>query len=108
MYVSNIWDPDTQSNINKVEAVQHRARRFVTGDYRRTSSVTSMLEHLSWEDLHTLRQHGKMVLMYRIVNHLVEIPASTVLQSEQEDITTDILCHAAVFMSTSLLSSHQE
>ena len=69
-----------QSNIDKIEGVQCRAARFVTGDYRRTSSVSSMLEHFGWKDLHTRRQHGKMVLMYRIVSHLVEIPASTIPQ----------------------------
>ena len=79
-YVSSIWDPHTQSNINKIESVQRRAARFVTGDYRQTSSVSSMLKHLGWEDLHTRRQHSKMILMYRIVNHLTEILASTILQ----------------------------
>ena len=72
-YASNIRDPHTQSNVNKIEAVQHRVARFVTEDYRRTSSTSSMLEHLGWRQL-------KMVLMYRIVNHLFEIPASTILQ----------------------------
>ena len=74
------WVPHTQSNINKIEAVQRRAARFVIGDYRLTSSVSSMLEHLGWGDFHTRRQHGKMVLMYRIVNNLVEMPASITLQ----------------------------
>ena len=78
-YASRICNPNTQSNINKTEAVQRGAARFVTGEYKRTSSVLSMLEHLGREDLHIRRQHGKMVLMFRIVNHLVEIPASTIL-----------------------------
>ena len=75
VYASSIWYPHTQSNINQIEAVQQTAARFVTWDYRRTSSVLSMLEHLGCENHHTHRQHGKMVLIYRIVNHLVEIPA---------------------------------
>ena len=36
--------------------------------------------HPGWDDLHTHRKNGKIVLMYRIVNHLIEIPASTILQ----------------------------
>ena len=79
-YASSIWDPHTQSNISKIEAVQHRAARFATRNYRRISSVSSMLQDLGWQNLYTCRQHGKMILMYRIVNHFVEIPASTVLQ----------------------------
>ena len=112
-YASGIWDLHTQSNYtNKIEAVQRRAARFVTGDYRRTSSVSSMLGHLGWEEFHTRRQYGKMALMYRIVNHLVELPASPFFSLsahlEQEDITTDILCPTAVWMPICLLSSHQE
>jgi hypothetical protein len=30
--------------------VQRRAARFVTGDYRTTSSVTQMLEALQWTE----------------------------------------------------------
>ena len=60
----------------------------MTGNYRHTSSVLSMLEH------------GKMDLMYRMFNHLVELSAVTFLQPsahlEQDDITTGILCQTAV------------
>ena len=84
------------SNINKTELVHRRAGIFITDDYNRTSGVSSMLEHLGWEGR---RQHGKMVLMYRTVNHLVEIPTSTNLQpvraSRTRGHTTDILCHTA-------------
>ena len=69
----------TQSNINKTEAVQRRAKTFVTGDDRGTSSVGSMLEYFGMEYLHTCRQ-DKMNLRYRIINHLVEIQATHILQ----------------------------
>ena len=36
-----------------------------------------MFERLGWEGFHARRQHGKFD---RIVNNLVEIPASTILQ----------------------------
>ena len=49
-YAATVWDPHTTENIKKVEAVQRRAARFVTGDYRYTSSVTAMTESLSWEN----------------------------------------------------------
>lgn len=65
-----------------------------------------MLEHLSWEYLHIPRQHSKMVLMYRIIYHLVEIPASNILQPvstagtrghNQLTINTCIMCHTYRF-----------
>ena len=67
---STVRDPVTKSSIAKLESVQRRAARFCCSDYRRTSSVTSMLQYLGWR---TLNQ-GE-ILMYRIVNNLVEIPA---------------------------------
>ena len=44
-YASSAWDPYTQSSINKLEGVQRRAARFVTGDYRTTSSVSEMISN---------------------------------------------------------------
>ena len=32
-YASSVWSPYTQTNINKIEAVQRRAARWVTNDY---------------------------------------------------------------------------
>ena len=40
--------PHTKIDINEVEAVQRRAARSATRDYRYTSSVTAMLKDLNW------------------------------------------------------------
>ena len=45
---SAVWDPFTEDNISKLEAVQRRAARFVCNSYRQTASVSSMLSELSW------------------------------------------------------------
>jgi protein involved in ribonucleotide reduction len=34
-YASTIWDPYTQTDINKVEAVQRRAARYVANNHRK-------------------------------------------------------------------------
>ena len=39
-YASPVWDPDTKRNTNKIEMVQHRCARYVTGNFDQTSSVT--------------------------------------------------------------------
>ena len=57
-YGATVFDPHTTDNIKKVEAVQRRAARFVTGDYRYTSSVTAMTKNLSWETLRHRRQQA--------------------------------------------------
>ena len=75
-----VWDPHTTGKIKKIEAVQRRAARFVTGDYRYTSSVTGMIQSLSWETLQHRRQQAKAIMMFRIVHAMVAIPASPHLQ----------------------------
>ena len=50
-YTSTVWSPHTATDINKLEPAQRRAARWVTRDYRYTSSVTSMLKDLNWRPL---------------------------------------------------------
>ena len=50
-YCSSVWDPHTQTDIAKLERVQRRGARYAMSDHRRTSSVTSMIGELGWEDL---------------------------------------------------------
>ena len=72
-YASFVWAPHTQSNTNKLESVQRRAARFVTGNYNTTSSVATMLNHLNWDTLQQCRLRTKAIMMYRIINGLVAI-----------------------------------
>ena len=72
-YACIIWEPVTQKNIRELEMVQRRAARFVTGDYRTTSSVTRMLEALQWTKLQQRRKRANVIMLYRIVNHLITI-----------------------------------
>ena len=47
-YGSVVWDPYYQTDISTLVRIQHRAARFITGDYRSTNTgcVTSMLTSL--------------------------------------------------------------
>jgi hypothetical protein len=78
-YASTVWDPHTQANINKVESIQRRAARFVTNNYDPRSSVTTLLQDLNWPTLQHRRQLAKLIMMYRITYHLIEIPSITYL-----------------------------
>ena len=75
-YAATVSDPATKTGIHKVEAVQRLAARFCQNDYRRTSSVTSMIQNLGWEELQYRREQCKTVMMYRTINNLVDIPSS--------------------------------
>ena len=78
-YASSAWDPHTDRNTEKLEAVQRRAARFVTGDYHTTSSVSDMISNLGWESLQHRRTEAKLVMMYRITFGLIDITATTLL-----------------------------
>ncbi|KAK3096098.1 hypothetical protein FSP39_023212 [Pinctada imbricata] len=78
-YAASVWNPSKKDSINKLEAVQRRAARFATGDYQRTSSVTSMLQQLQWQTLQHRRNIAQVTMMYRIAHDLVDIPAAQFL-----------------------------
>ena len=73
-YVSTSWDPYTKSNVQQLEAVQRRAARFVTGDYRTTSCPSQMIANLGWEPLYQRRANFKLIMVYRITYGLIDIP----------------------------------
>ena len=76
-----MWDPYTRNQINQLEQVQRRAARFVNNNFynREPGAVTAMLSELSWETLEQRRAKTRAVLMYKIINDLVDIPSHTLL-----------------------------
>jgi len=71
-YVCTVWSPYHQHNISQIEMVQ-RAARFVTNNYDWNSSATDMLQHLQWEQLLHRRDNFCAIIMYKIINNLVDI-----------------------------------
>ena len=76
---ATVWDTLTKSNTNKLEAVLRRAARFCHSNYQRTSIVTAMTEDLGWEQLEARPQQLKAAMLYRIINHHVDIQATPLL-----------------------------
>ena len=50
-YVAPVWCPFQQAQIYQIERIQRNMAQFVMNDYSRYSSVTSMLNHLSWKQV---------------------------------------------------------
>ena len=73
-YATTAWSPHTSKGISTIESIQRRAARFVTQDYRRESSVTSMLNSLGWASLEQRRRMRDLEFFYKIENKLVDIP----------------------------------
>ena len=78
-YSSVIYDPHTAVEFTRLEMVQCRYACFVCNDYGRTSSVTSMLKNIGWEQLEERHAKSHVTMLYRIVNDLVDIPATDYL-----------------------------
>ena len=73
-YASSVWDPHTLNNINRIEAVQRRAARFCLNEFSSYSSVTNMLSTLNLPPLQQRRERAKLIMMYKIINDLIDIP----------------------------------
>ena len=72
-YASPVWDPHTKRNSNKIEMVQSRCARYATGNFDRTSRLTSWLNCLSWPTLEERRRQYRLAVMYRILHNQVDI-----------------------------------
>ncbi|CAH1248772.1 Hypp8402 [Branchiostoma lanceolatum] len=74
-----VWDPHTREQVRSVEMVQRRAARYVSNDYRRTSSVTAMLRNLGWQTLELRRKIARQVTLYKIIHGTVYVPHTTMI-----------------------------
>jgi len=78
-YCSSVWDPHTQQDIQRLEAVQRRAARFCFRSYHRTSSPTEMLNKLGWPDLAVRRSYTRLILLFKMCHGLVNVDTSATL-----------------------------
>ena len=81
-YASPVWSPHTDTNVNLIETVQRRAARWVTHNYSSYSSVTQMINTLGWRSLEQRRADARLLMFYKIVHGLVEIPLPTYIQRQ--------------------------
>jgi hypothetical protein len=79
-YCCTVWSQYTiRDSIKKLEMVQRRAARYTTHRYRNTSSGSDMLCDLHSTTLEDRHSKHQLVLIYKIVHGLVDIPASQYL-----------------------------
>ena len=72
-YASSAWNPHTQKEIKLIEGIQRQAARFVLHDYRRESSVTTMLSSLGWDTLQHRRLLNQCEMLFKVHHNLVQI-----------------------------------
>ena len=65
--------------------VQRRVARFVKSRYRRTDSVTAMLDELGWLILSKRHKDTRLILLiYKIINNLAQLPHEHILTKAYE------------------------
>ena len=82
-YASPSWNPYTSRNINKIEAVQRRAARFVLGNYNyiNTSGLIHDIHHrLKWIPLQHRRALYDLALFYKIRSNMININFPPIVQ----------------------------
>ena len=72
-FATCVWAFHTKTGIQTIERVQRSAARFVTGDYRRTSSVSDMFSNLIWNSLYTRRRIRDATMFFKIHHGLMHI-----------------------------------
>ena len=85
-YGTVVWDPYQRTYINTIERVQHRAARFITGDYRsrEPGCITSMLSDLNLPPLEDRRRNIRLAYFYKVVEGVVPaIPPQKYLTSRK-------------------------
>lgn len=68
-YASAIWNPSQSYLAANLEAIQNRAARFITSNYSRNSSVTSMKRDLDLPSLASRRIISRLCLLHTFYYH---------------------------------------
>ena len=76
---ATVWAPYQKYNSDKIERVQRLAAVLVKSRYYRYSSVSDMLDVLGWTSLSQRRQEARLILFYKMINSLAQVPFKGVL-----------------------------
>ena len=97
-YASAAWSPFTKCSINKIEAVQRRAARFVLNDYTYgpESQLTMKINsNLKWQSLQHRRASHDLALFYKIRSGLVKISFPEIVKSSSYRSNSYLHVHAS-------------
>ena len=74
-YACVYWSPYHQCNIHAIVMVQRYAARNALYNYDRCAGVSEMIVVLGWPTLESSRNILRTVMMYKIMNKLVDVPS---------------------------------
>jgi len=77
-YCCAIWDLYYQTEISKLEMVQHQAAWFVLNkpwNRHHRDSITEILQELNWPSLQQCRKQARLIMLHKSVNNLLFVPS---------------------------------
>ena len=84
-----VWDPVGEGNQHlryQIEMVQRRAARFVTGDWRTTSSVTALIKTLQWQTQEERRRQSRLIFLRKYCHKAIDITEPIVVRGRGVNI----------------------
>ena len=84
-YGCTAWDPYEIGHIEKLEKVNKRAARFVTGNHLREHGNTlKNMETLGWPPLIDRRTRLKISMLYKTTNNLICVPSKDLVPNPRK------------------------
>lgn len=68
-YAASIWDPFHANLIQSLEMVQNNSARFITSNYNRTASISSIKADLSLPSLASRRKVSRLCVFHKLYHH---------------------------------------
>ena len=81
------WDPHKVTQIRKLERLNKRAARFVTGNYTKEHGETNKnMETLGWPPLEERRAKIKLTMLFKIQKDLVHISKDELVSANRKPL----------------------
>ena len=78
-----VWDPFKVYQIQKLELLNKRAARFITGNrIREHGNTLKNMKTLGWSPLSEKRAQNKLILFYKILNNQIHVPTDDLTYSQ--------------------------
>ncbi len=74
----------TVKHKTQIDKVQQRSARWVANDYKKTTSVTALMEELEWQSLEIRRKIHRLVIMRKILNEQIAIAVPPYIMPRHE------------------------
>ena len=104
-YCASAWNPHQKMYEQKIEMVQRRAASFSLKRYHTTSSMTSMMDQLSWEPLKSRRIKLQLTNLYKIQHNLIDVEESKYFTKLSTTVRSKHSSQLNLYLTSSSLAS---